>query len=142
MLHLFFNFGPSLLIYCLFCSFHGAIFLSCFSSHCAIFTLHSSLSHSFHVAPFPCSTFLELHSFYNTLSHGSLPCCIHMMLHFFIFFHVAHFHFYNIFFHVILYQVTVLTKYLQIQFCFEYKTHVFKISGYNIYIYIYIYIYI
>ena len=67
MLH-FFQFGPSLLTCFLFYSFHGALFNHCFSSHSALFTLHSFMSHSFHVAPFPCSTFLMLYSFRSTLS--------------------------------------------------------------------------
>ena len=65
-----FEFGPLLLTGFLFYSSLGALFSHCFSSHCAFFTLHPLMSHSFHVAPFPCSTFLMLHSFHNTLSQS------------------------------------------------------------------------
>ena len=65
-----FQFGPLLLTGFLFYSSLGALFSHCFSSHCAFFILHSLMSHSFHVAPFPCSTFLMLHSFHNTLSQS------------------------------------------------------------------------
>ena len=52
-----------------------------FFSLCYVFfTLHSSVSHSFYVALFPCRIFLMLHSFHNTLAHGSLPCCTHIMM--------------------------------------------------------------
>ena len=86
----FFRFGPSILTGFLFYSFHGALFRCCFSSHCALFTLHPSMMHSFHVAPFFSSTFLMLYFFHKALSHGNLPCSAYIMLlplrlHFFIF---------------------------------------------------------
>ena len=79
MLHIL-QFKPALLNCFLFYSFHGALFCCCFSSHCKLFTLHSSMSHSFHVVPFFSSAFLMLYSFYNALSHGSLPCCVYIIL--------------------------------------------------------------
>ena len=87
----FFRFGPSILTCFLFYSFHGGLFRCCFSSHCALFTLHPSMMHSFHVAPFFSSTFLMLYFFHKALSHGNLPCSAYIMLlplrlHFFIFY--------------------------------------------------------
>ena len=98
MLH-FFCFGPSFSTRFLFYSFHGALFCCCFSSHCALFILHSSMSHSFHVESFISSTFLVLYFFHKAfpmaIFHSSLTsCCGLLRLYFFIlrFFHVAHFH--------------------------------------------------
>ena len=49
-----------------------------FPSHCALFTLHSVMSHSFHVVPLLCTTFLILYSFHNTISQSieiaDIPC--------------------------------------------------------------------
>ena len=121
MLH-FFHFRPSLLTRFLFYSFHGVLFAAIFrlTSHflyytllyytfyitlfcITLFILHSSVSHSFHVAIFISSTFLVFYFFHNALSHGNLLiilCCGLLRLHFFVlrFSHVAHFHFYCIFF--------------------------------------------
>ena len=116
MLH-FFRFGPSLLTRFLFHSLHGVLFSCCFSSHCALFILHSSMSHAFHVADFISSTFLVLYSFHNALFPGNLPCITYIMLWTFkvALFHIAIFSCYTLsfllhFFHVALYQV-VLTSY-------------------------------
>ena len=98
MLHIL-QFKPALLNCFLFYSFHGALFCCCFSSHCALFILHSSMSHSFHVESFISSTFLVLYFFHKAfpmaIFHASLTsCCGLLRLYFFIlrFFHVAHFH--------------------------------------------------
>ena len=79
------------------------LFLTLRTIHIALFS-HCTMSHPFHVAPFPCSTFLMLHSFHNTLFSGSLQYCTHIMLrsfgllrlYFFILplFHVTFFHFF------------------------------------------------
>ena len=83
--------------------FMSHLFVMLGSFHVALFS-HCTMSHPFHVAPFPCSTFLMLHSFHNTLFSGSLQYCTHIMLrsfgllrlYFFILplFHVTFFHFF------------------------------------------------
>ena len=115
----FFRFGPSLLTRFLFHSLHGALFWCCFSSHCALFILHSSMPHSFHVAAFISSTFLVLYSFHNALFHGNLPCITYIMLWTFkaALFHIAIFSFCTLsfllhFFHVALYQVVLSPCYI------------------------------
>ena len=89
-------------------SFHVASFfvLQCFYVVPFVYSFHAapfSVLHSFHVAVFISSTFLVLYFFHNALSHGNLlitSCCGLLRLHVFVlrFSHVAHFHFYCIFF--------------------------------------------
>ena len=131
MLH-FLQFKPALLNCFLFYSFHGALFCCCFSSHCKLFTLHSSMSHSFHVVSFFSSAFLMLYSFYNALSHGSLPCCTYIILQSFkaAIFHIAIFSYFTLSFLCIFSRCTfqgcaiLLLYFLKastIQFCLRYK---------------------
>ena len=80
------------------------LFLTLRIIHIALFS-HCTMSHPFHVAPFPCSTFLMLHSFHNTLFSGSLQYCTHIMLRSFgllrlYFFILPLFHVTFFFFHV------------------------------------------
>ena len=72
MLH-FFQFGPSLLTCFLFDFFHDVLLFGCFSLHCALFTLHCFMLHSFLVVTFRCTWFLMLYSFHNTFSKSMIP---------------------------------------------------------------------
>ena len=114
MLHLWKSFWPVF-----FYSFHVALFRCCFSSHWALLILHSSMSHSFHVAAFvsstfSCCTFSIMHSLMVIFHASLISCCRLLRLLFFImqFFSCCTLSFLLHFFHVALYQVVLFSCYI------------------------------